>query len=290
MADSYGSTKQKLSLLLKPRVQPHPHEWQVSRRGNLTPRSSFKHLSPSVCHLEITSIWSLLGVKTFLFFSFQQKAESVCSSGTSRHFLCHGDMFFIIIYIRLILTLFFPYVDIFKQQQQQNAGGIIFFFFFSFFFLISYSVFLYEWHINSETPPSEMIPNLKPQKGTQLFFHPWLKMLPNGPLNSSTSWGRNAAFCWNTHVVGRERTSSPIEERQKSQYFLGNSKTKCRKGIFLFLQYLAAVMLCRQVFSSLCAIFDEKKIICQIILVCFWFRSLDEADLTNGTRTAWILE
>lgn len=39
------------------------------------------------------------------------------------------------------------------------------------------------------------------------------------------------------------------------------------KEYFLFLRYLAAVMLCRQVFFSLCAIFEEKKIICQIILV-----------------------
>lgn len=28
-----------------------PHKWWISRLGNLTPRSSFKHLSPSVCHL-----------------------------------------------------------------------------------------------------------------------------------------------------------------------------------------------------------------------------------------------
>lgn len=95
------------------------------------------------------------------FFSFQQKAESVCSSGIviqqplghklalfmSRWHVFHHhlhqadpDLFF-----------FPPYVDIFKQQQQNTGGVIFFFFFFSFFvfffFFISYSVVLYEWQI-----------------------------------------------------------------------------------------------------------------------------------------------
>lgn len=43
--------KTKTPLLVVPRVQPRPHKWWVSRLGNLTPQSSFKHLSPSVCHL-----------------------------------------------------------------------------------------------------------------------------------------------------------------------------------------------------------------------------------------------
>lgn len=74
MADSYGSTKQKLTLLLIPRVQPRPHKWWVSRLGNLTPQSSFKRLSPSVCHLWITGIWSLLGVRhSFFFFSAKSR-------------------------------------------------------------------------------------------------------------------------------------------------------------------------------------------------------------------------
>lgn len=144
---------------------------------------------------------------------------------------------------------------------------------------------------NSKTPPAETIPNLKPQNKTGLFIRPDWKCCQMDLSVLAHHEEEMLLFCLNTHVVGRERTSSPTEERRKSQYFLGNSKQSAEKGIFLFLRYLAAVMLCRQVFSSLCAIFDEKKkIICQIILVWFWFRNLDEADFTNGTRMAWILE
>jgi len=45
-------------------------------------------------------------------------------------------------------------------------------------------------------------------------------------------------FCWITHVVGRERSSSPTEERRKSQYFLGNSKQSAEKEYFYFFSIL----------------------------------------------------
>lgn len=85
---------------------------------------------------------------------------------------------------------------------------------------------------------------------------------------------QNAAFLfWILLLWVGKKTSNLIDgnKRPTMCYFLGNSWNRPVKEYFLFLWYLAAVMLCRQVCFLLCVPFLKRnKIVCQILPVYIW--------------------